>query len=573
MTKISIAGVGNCASALIQGLEFYSQDEGEEKPLSALPGFSAKDIEVAAGFDVHKEKVGADLSEAIFVNPNCANKITDVEDKDAPVLKGPVMDGLDSDIAAHVPTDKTQKPVSVKEELQIREVDVLVILLPAGSQKAAEHYAQEALAAGCAVVNGIPAEIANTDKIKNQANKSNLPVIGDDVKSQVGATIVHKALTRLFPMRGASLKKTIQLDWGGDMDFCNLLSNNRYEQGKRQSKTESVISEVPEPEGVQAQVSAVDYIPFLKNQKEAYMRLEGEVFGGQPVRIDLNMEVQDAYNSAGILTDCIHVCGAALDKNKGGVLEAASAFFCKKPPHQIQEEKAKSKLLSFLGESTHPLLQKKKRRKEEREKYTESYFKNEYWKEDDPEVETDRYSYNDPEHEKRFDFLKQVITDNFSFDSFLDVGCGTGDLLRRLRNDGYEGKGVEVSQAALDNPLNALVKEGVVKEGGAENIPFSENSFDAVICLDVMEHLPEFDVDQAVYELIRVSDQYIILTINLDNPYEYHPTILTRNEWEEKFLATGKVEQLGETQKTIQKVSDKKRPEYEWFIFEKTTGF
>lgn len=567
MTNIAIAGVGNCASALVQGIE------ADEKPDPLFSGLEKSEINFVAGFDVHAGKVGSDISEAIFQEPNCANKITDVGNKNAPVFKGSVLDGLDSDIADHIPVDTNQEPVSVSKKLKEADADILIILLPTGSQEAAEYYAHEALEAGCAVINGMPASIANNQAISQKARKKNLPVIGDDIKSQIGATIIHRALTKLFPMRGAKLDSTIQLDWGGDMDFCNLMSNGRYEHGKRQSKTESVLSVLPDSEDVDAKVSAVDYIPFLENQKEAYTRLQGKIFGGQPVRIDVNMEVQDAYNSAGMLLGCIYACDNALKRNRGGVLESASAFFCKKPPIQMDYAESVKDLRSFLNRDLLTDNKIEKRRQEERDKYTEWYYKNEYWKEDDPDTSTERFSYEDPGHEKRFDFLYEVITSHFEFDTFLDVGCGTGKLLRKLLDNGYEGKGIEVSDAALEKYLDDFVSEGIVKEGGAENIPFPENNFDAVICLDVMEHLPSFDVDRAIQELVRVCDQYLILTINLDNPYEYHPTIMNREEWEGRFLASGKVEQLNEVEEEIQSKSDDERPEYEWFVFEKVAEY
>ena len=350
MVNVAIVGVGNCASALVQGVEYYK--ENPEKAIGFLPEIKEikiKDINFVLGFDVNKDKVGKDLSQAIFVEPNCAKKIHSIKNLKARVLRGPILDGLDSDIVKYIPVNKNEKEVSIKDTLKKYGVDVVVILLPTGSQKAAEFYVKEAISAGCAIMNGMPSPIANNKEIIKLAEKNNVPIIGDDVKSQIGATIVHRALSHLFPMRGAILDRTIQLDWGGDMDFCNLVSNKRYEKGKRQSKTESVISDLPNKKDLDIQISAVDYIPFLKNQKEAYIRIEGRIFGNQPVRIDLTMQVQDGYNSAGILLDGIRICAIAKNRKIGGVLNSASSFLNKKPPIQLPDDVAKKNLIDFLN--------------------------------------------------------------------------------------------------------------------------------------------------------------------------------------------------------------------------------
>lgn len=229
----AIIGLGNVASALIQGVEHYK--EHPESIIGILPEITEinlEDFRFSLAFDVHKDKVGKNIAQALFIKPNCAMKITQ-PDISGPVLKGPELDGLDSNIREHIPVSKEQT-VNVKEELEKRNIDVVVILLPTGSNEAAKFYAKEAIEAGCAVINGMPALIANDKELVALAEKENVSIIGDDVKSQIGATIIHRALSNLFPMRGAILNRTIQLDWGGDMDFCNLTSNNRYEKGKRQ---------------------------------------------------------------------------------------------------------------------------------------------------------------------------------------------------------------------------------------------------------------------------------------------------------------------------------------------------
>jgi len=356
MAKINVAivGVGDVASALIQGIENYKKNP--EKIIGILPEitqYSINDIIFVLGIDVNSNKVGKDLSEAIFAEPNCNMRLFEPDFLNAPVIKGPIMDGLDSNIKNIVPVDKNQNPGDIINEIRNRNVDVTVILLPTGSHEAVKFYVTSALEAGSCVVNGMPSHVVKDKEIVEKAEKLNLSLIGDDVKSQIGATIIHRALTNLFPMRGAILDKTIQLDWGGSSDFCNLLTPMssgllRYEEGKRQSKTEAVISNLQNKETVDCQISAVDYIPFLKNQKEAYMRLEGKVFGGAPVRIDITMFVEDGNNSAGIITDCIKVSKIAKDRNVGGILHSACSFFAKHPPEQLEDYIAKKRLLEFL---------------------------------------------------------------------------------------------------------------------------------------------------------------------------------------------------------------------------------
>ncbi|HEY0088631.1 MAG TPA: inositol-3-phosphate synthase, partial [Candidatus Lokiarchaeia archaeon] len=342
--------------ALVQGVENYKKNP--DKIIGILPEiteisqYSITDIKFVLGIDVNANKVGKDLSEAIFIDPNCNIKLFAPEFLDAPVIKGPVMDGLDTKIKNVIPVSNEQKPADIAKEIKMRNVDVVVILLPTGAHKAVKFYVTSALEAGACIVNGMPSHVAKDPEIVKKAEKLNLSLIGDDVKSQIGATIVHRALANLFPMRGAILDRTIQLDWGGGTDFLNLLTSIngklRYEDGKRQSKTESVLASLPNKDSVECQISAADYIEFLKNQKEAYMRLEGRIFGGAPVRIDITMFVQDGNNSAGILVDCIRVSKISKDRNIGGVLHSASSFFHKYPPEQLEDFIAKQRLIEFL---------------------------------------------------------------------------------------------------------------------------------------------------------------------------------------------------------------------------------
>jgi myo-inositol-1-phosphate synthase len=352
--KVALIGIGDVSSALVQGCGNYKKNP--DKIIGLLPEitqYNINDINFVVGFDVNSNKVGRDLSEAIFSEPNCNMELFQPDFLNAPILKGPVLDGLDSNLKNIVPVSENQIAVDVSKELKKRDVDVVVILLPTGSHRAVKFYALAALEAGACIINGMPSPVVMDEEIVKRAEEYNLSLIGDDVKSQIGATIIHRALTNLFPMRGAILDRTIQLDWGGCSDFCNLLTpmpngELRYEQGKRQSKTESVIANLQNKDEVQCQISAVDYIPFLKNQKEAYMRLEGRIFGGAPVRIDVTMFVEDGNNSAGIIADCIRISKIAKDRKIGGVLNSASSFFTKHPPKQLEDYIAKKELVEFI---------------------------------------------------------------------------------------------------------------------------------------------------------------------------------------------------------------------------------
>ncbi|MFX0175437.1 MAG: inositol-3-phosphate synthase [Candidatus Hodarchaeota archaeon] len=352
--NVALVGVGDVASALIQGVENYKKNP--DKIIGILPEitqYSINDINFVLGIDVNSNKVGKDLSEAIFAEPNCNMKLFEPEFLNAPVIKGPVLDGLESNIKNIIPVDENQEISDIVEEIKNLNVDIVVILLPTGCHEAVKFYANAALDADACIINGMPSYVAKDAEIVRKAEKLRLPLIGDDVKSQIGATIIHRSLANLFPMRGAILDRTIQLDWGGSSDFCNLLTSKPngtliYEEGKRESKTESVIANLQNKDTVDCQISAVDYIPFLKNQKEAYMRLEGRIFGGAPVRVDITMFVEDGNNSAGIIADCIRVSKIAKDRQIGGVLHSACSFFNKHPPEQLEDQVAKERLIEFI---------------------------------------------------------------------------------------------------------------------------------------------------------------------------------------------------------------------------------
>ncbi len=351
--NVALVGVGDVACALIQGIENYKANGNPIGILPEITQYNLTDINFALGIDVNSNKVGKDLSEAIFAEPNCNMELYRPGIMNSPVIRGPILDGLDSNIKNIVPVDKNQQQADIVKELKDREVDIMVILLPTGSHEAVKFYAMKGLEAGCCIVNGMPSHVVKDPEIIKKAEELNLSLIGDDVKSQIGATIIHRSLANLFPMRGAILDRTIQLDWGGCSDFCNLLTpmpngKLRYDEGKRQSKTESVVANLPNKDEIDCQISAVDYIPFLKNQKEAYMRLEGRIFGGAPVRLDITMFVEDGNNSAGIITDCIRVSKIAKDRKVGGVLQSACSFFNKHPPEQLEDQVAKEHLIEFL---------------------------------------------------------------------------------------------------------------------------------------------------------------------------------------------------------------------------------
>lgn len=352
MINVALIGVGNNASALVQGVEYYKKNPIDITGITPeIEEFGIDDIYFKLGIDIDVNKVGKDLSEGIFVHPNCSVEIFRPKKLGATIFCGRVFDGMDSSLVEYISSCNYEEShcayySGIFEE---NDIDVVVILLPTGSNNAAMYYAREAVLSGCAVVNGMPALIANSTDLGILARKHEVPIIGDDIKSQIGATIVHRALAELFPMRSSHLSRTIQLDWGGGMDFANLLSNNRYEKGKRNSKTNSVIYNLPNRNELEVKVSAVDYIPFLGSTKEAYMRLEGKIFGGQPVKIELTMQVQDNFNAAGPLVDCIRIAKIALERKHTGVLHPAASFFMKNPPIQLSDSKAYSDLISYMA--------------------------------------------------------------------------------------------------------------------------------------------------------------------------------------------------------------------------------
>jgi myo-inositol-1-phosphate synthase len=356
--RIAIVGIGNCASALIQGL-FYYKDVKDERELvpglmhNVLGGYKISDIKVVAAFDVDARKVGKDVSEAIFASPNC----TKIFCKNMPkigvkVKMGPVLDG----VAPHMkeyPEDKTfvvarRKPVDVVKEMKKSKAEILINYCPVGSQKAVEYYANCALKAGCAFINCMPVFIVSDKKWAEKFEKRGLPCIGDDVKSQVGATIVHRTLAHLFTQRGVIIDRSYQLNFGGDTDFLNMLSRERL-KSKKISKTEAVESQLAKRLSYDnLHIGPSDWIPWLKNNKICYIRIEGRKFGNVPVELELRLSVEDSPNSAGCVIDAIRLAKIALDRKIGGPLISASAYLMKHPPQQFTDEKAREMVEEFI---------------------------------------------------------------------------------------------------------------------------------------------------------------------------------------------------------------------------------
>jgi myo-inositol-1-phosphate synthase len=356
--RIAIVGIGNCASALIQGLFYYKDIKDERKLVpglmhNVLGGYRISDIKVVAAFDIDARKVGKDVSEAIFAPPNC----TKVFCKNVPkigvkVKMGPVLDG----VAPHMkeyPEDKTfvvarKKPVDVAKELKKSKAEILINYCPVGSQKAVEYYANCALKAGCAFINCMPVFIVSDKKWDEKFEKRRLPCIGDDVKSQVGATIVHRTLAHLFTQRGVIIDRSYQLNFGGDTDFLNMLSRERL-KSKKISKTEAVESQLAKRLSYDnLHIGPSDWIPWLKNNKICYIRIEGRKFGNVPVELELRLSVEDSPNSAGCVIDAIRLAKIALDRKIGGPLISASAYLMKHPPQQFTDEKAREMVEEFI---------------------------------------------------------------------------------------------------------------------------------------------------------------------------------------------------------------------------------
>ncbi len=349
--RVALVGVGNCASSLVQGLQYYRDAPGNE-PVPGLMtpdlgGYAVRDIEISAAFDVNRSKVGRDVAEAIFAEPNNTQKFAEVEPIGVRVARGPVLDGIGRYLESQIEISDARE-ANVGEILAESATDVVVSYLPVGSQKASEWYAERALEAGCAFVNCIPVFIASQPAWRKRFETKNLPIIGDDIKSQVGATIVHRVLTNLFRERGVRLDRTYQLNFGGNTDFLNMLERERLES-KKLSKTQSVTSQLNVPIAPSdIHVGPSDYVPWLTDRKFAYIRMEGTTFGGVPLNLELKLEVWDSPNSAGIVIDAVRCAKLALDRKIGGALLGPSSYFMKSPPQQFTDSEAYQRTQRFI---------------------------------------------------------------------------------------------------------------------------------------------------------------------------------------------------------------------------------
>jgi len=353
--RVAIAGVGNCASSLVQGITFYADAADDD----LIPGlmhtrfgpYAVRDIEFVAAFDVDAAKVGTDLADAIWASRNNTLKFSEVPGTGVIVQRGPTLDGLGEYYRAAI-EESDAAAVDVAEALRSSGADVLVCYLPVGSEQAAKHYAQAAIDAGVAFVNALPVFIASDPAWAQKFTDAGVPIVGDDIKSQLGATITHRVLARLFEQRGLVLDRTYQLNVGGNMDFQNMLERSRLES-KKVSKTQSVTSNIDASLAADdVHIGPSDHVPWLEDRKFAYVRLEGHGFGNAPTSLEYKLEVWDSPNSAGVVIDAIRAAKLALDAGLGGPVEAASAYFMKSPPVQHPDHEARALLEQFIAETS-----------------------------------------------------------------------------------------------------------------------------------------------------------------------------------------------------------------------------
>jgi myo-inositol-1-phosphate synthase len=350
--RVAIAGVGNCASSLVQGVEYYrNADPNEEVPglmHVVLGGYHVGDVDFVAAFDVDAEKVGLDLGKAIHASHNNTIKFANVGNLDVQVQRAPTFDGLGKYYRESV-EESPAEPIDVVQVLRDTNADVLVSYLPVGSEEAQRFYAQACLDAGVAFVNAIPVFIASDPEWAAKFEAAKVPIVGDDIKSQVGATITHRMLARLFEDRGTSIDRTYQLNFGGNMDFKNMLERSRLES-KKISKTQSVTSQIEQGiESDNVHIGPSDHVPWLEDRKWAYIRLEGRNFGDVPLNIELKLEVWDSPNSAGVIIDAVRCCKIALDRGIGGPLDGPSSYFMKSPAVQHHDDEARELVEKFAN--------------------------------------------------------------------------------------------------------------------------------------------------------------------------------------------------------------------------------
>jgi myo-inositol-1-phosphate synthase len=350
--RVAIVGVGNCASSLVQGLEYY-KDAADDARVPGLMhvrfgDYHVSDIEVVAAFDVDAKKVGVDVCEAIFSSENNTIKFAEVPPLGVAVQRGPTLDGL-GEYYRQIITESDDPAVDVVAALREARADVLVSYLPVGSEEADRFYAQCAIDAKVGFVNALPVFIASDPVWAAKFTEAGVPIVGDDIKSQVGATITHRVLAKLFEDRGVELLRTYQLNFGGNMDFMNMLERTRL-QSKKISKTQAVTSQIPhEMERAAVHIGPSDHVPWLDDRKFAYVRLEGRSFGDVPLNLEYKLEVWDSPNSAGVIIDAVRACKIAKDRGIGGPIISASSYFMKSPPEQFGDDVCRDLVEKFIA--------------------------------------------------------------------------------------------------------------------------------------------------------------------------------------------------------------------------------
>jgi myo-inositol-1-phosphate synthase len=359
--KVALVGLGNCASSFIQGIHYYRKDNGSENTVGLMHwdigGYTPYDIEIVAAFDIDMRKVGTDISKAIFAEPNCTKIFHDSIPPSGIIVKmGRVLDGFSEHMRGY---PKKHSPVLASEPEAVKEdvvatlnetgAEIVMNYLPVGSEKATKFYAECALKANAAFINNMPVFIASDPKWAQRFKDKNIPLIGDDIKSQLGATIVHRTLTDLFKKRGVKLERTYQLNTGGNTDFLNMLNRTRL-TSKKKSKTEAVQSVAEHRlKDENIHIGPSDYVPWQKDNKVCFIRMEGKLFGDVPMEIELRLSVEDSPNSAGVAIDAVRCCKLALDRGDGGVLHSPSSFFMKHPPQQFTDDEAYHMVEAFIN--------------------------------------------------------------------------------------------------------------------------------------------------------------------------------------------------------------------------------
>ncbi len=356
--RVAIVGVGNCASSIVQGVHYYrNADEGDFIPgimHPVLGGYHIRDVEFVAGFDINATKVGKDIAEAIYADPNNTFVFAQVPPIGAKVYRGPTMDGLGKYLV-NVIKESKEPPVDVAKVLRDTGAEIVLNYLPVGSEEATRHYAQAAIDAGCAFVNGIPVFISSDPVWAKKFQDAGLPVLGDDIKSQVGATILHRVLVQLFNDRGVKLLRTSQLNVGGNTDFMNMLERERLDS-KKKSKTQAVTSMIPYDMGAtNVYIGPSDYVAWLEDRKWAHIRMEGQTFGDVPLNIELKLEVWDSPNSAGVMIDAVRCAKIAMDAGLSGPIWEPSSYFFKSPPKQVPDYRARQVVEEWVAKHAKPV--------------------------------------------------------------------------------------------------------------------------------------------------------------------------------------------------------------------------